>query len=94
MKEFDIIHKRSSQPNKLPSPDILKYGELAINYAASGETICLKNSNNEIVKFISENAVQKIIDDKLNEMSLVISAALNDLNERVLDLERKIQLNE
>ena len=48
-KTFNIINKRSSVLNKVPSTDTLDYGEIAINYAESGETIFIKNSNDEIV---------------------------------------------
>lgn len=54
-----LLHLKSSQLNegkpKLPTPDTLSYGELAINYAANNETISLKNSNNEVVTFSSDS---------------------------------------
>ena len=54
-----LLHLKSSQLNegkpKLPTPDVLSYGELAINYAANNETISLKNSNNEVVTFSSDS---------------------------------------
>jgi hypothetical protein len=40
---------------KLPSPSILAEGELAVNYAEGYETISIKNSDNEIVTFSSDN---------------------------------------
>ena len=40
---------------KLPSPSILAEGELAVNYAKGYETISIKNSDNEIVTFSSDN---------------------------------------
>ena len=36
---------------KLPQPERLSYGEIAVNYAADNETISLKNSNNGITTF-------------------------------------------
>lgn len=36
---------------KLPDPDKLGYGEIAVNYADGFETISLKNSNNQIKAF-------------------------------------------
>lgn len=47
-----IIHKHSSVANKQPAPDILDYGEIAINYAAGAEKISIKNTENEVVEFI------------------------------------------
>lgn len=59
-----ILHKRSNVATKgkpkLPTADQLDYGELAINYADGNETIAIKNSNNDIVSFKS----QEYIDDK------------------------------
>ena len=53
-----IILKKSSvitaNNPKLPQPSDLEYGELAVNYADSHETITLKNSNNEIVQIKSK----------------------------------------
>ena len=46
-----IIHKHSSVANKQPAPDILDYGEIAINYAAGAEKISIKNTENEVVEF-------------------------------------------
>lgn len=36
---------------KLPSPERLQYGEIAINYAAGNETISLRNSSNTVTAF-------------------------------------------
>lgn len=51
--------KRSQQVEedglpKLPQPDQMEYGELAINYAEGKETISFKNSANNIVCFNHE----------------------------------------
>lgn len=75
-KIYKIINKNSSAlidgKPKLPTAEQLEYGEIAINYADSGETLSIKNSNNRIVTFSC--------DDKFNESFKVI-------NDRVLDLE-------
>ena len=57
-KEYQVIHKKSNvltngQP-KLPSASTIEYGEIAINYAKGGETMSIKNANNEIVTFSSD----------------------------------------
>ena len=52
-----LLHVRSNQPNtegngpKLPTPEQIEYGEIAINYLKDNETISIKNSANEIVTF-------------------------------------------
>ena len=65
---------------KLPLPSEIEYGEIAINYKASNETIAIKNSNDEIATFSSDT-----VRERENE---VISSAINDLNDRVEDVER------
>lgn len=54
---YRLLHKKSSVLGKKPTKDQLEYGELAINYAVSGETISIRNSNDEIVSFINEKEV-------------------------------------
>lgn len=54
MANKTLLMKRSQQVEenglpKLPTPDQLDYGELAINYAEGKETISFKNSANNIV---------------------------------------------
>ena len=75
-KNYKIINKNSSAlidgKPKLPTAEQLEYGEIAINYVDSGETLSIKNSNNRIVTFSC--------DDKFNESFKVI-------DDRVLDLE-------
>ena len=82
-----LIHKRSSvitdNNPKLPQPDSLEYGEIAINYADGYETITFKNTENEIVEVRTKEYFDKIIGDK----ELITSNALNDLNLRVDGVE-------
>ena len=65
---------------KLPLPSEIEYGEIAINYKASNETIAVKNSDDEIATFSSDT-----VRERENE---VISSAINDLNDRVEDVEK------
>ena len=56
----NILLKRSNVVDasgnpKLPEASVLQYGELAVNYAAGAETLSIKNSNDEIVTFSSDN---------------------------------------
>ena len=85
-KNFEhVIHKNSNVVNdgspKLPLAENIEYGEIAVNYAADNETISLKNSSNQIVTFSPDNRLVKIADYQKTQK--VISAALNDLNERM-----------
>lgn len=81
-----LIHKRSSVITdgipKLPTEDVLEYGEIAINYAQGGETITIKNSADEIVEF----RTKKYFEDIINENEEVVSKALNDLNTQIDDV--------
>ncbi len=67
-----VSHKKSvvvedGKP-KLPTPDQIVYGEIAINYAKDVETISLKNNSDEIVTRSSD----KIIEKKIAEAKKVI----------------------
>ena len=87
-----VLHKRSSVITdgnpKLPSSEMLDYGELAINYADGAEVITLKNTSNEIVEFRSKNYFEDII----NNNELVVSKALNELSEKVDNIEDDYKL--
>ena len=65
---------------KLPLPSELEYGEIAINYKSDNEVIAVKNSNDEIATFSSDT-----VRERENE---VISSAINDLSNRVEDVEK------
>lgn len=94
-KNYKIINKNSSAlidgKPKLPTAEQLEYGEIAINYADSGETLSIKNSNNRIVTFSCDdkfNESFKVIDDRvldLEEFS-AITLTKNDLIETELEL--------
>lgn len=82
-KKYHVIHKHSLVTveglPKLPTSGSVEYGEIAINYAKSAETISIRNSEDEIVTFSC--------DDKFNESFRVMSKAMCDLDDRVLALE-------
>ena len=55
-----ILLKRSNVVDasgnpKLPEASAMSYGEIAVNYASGAETLSIKNSNDEIVTFSSDN---------------------------------------
>ena len=73
----NISHKKSvvtedGKP-KLPTPDQIVYGEIAINYAKDVETMSIKNNSDEIVTFSSD----KIIETKIAESNKLILDGLN-----------------
>lgn len=66
-----VLNKRSDQVSSsgvpvVPSSSQLSYGELAINYADSAETLFIKNSNNNIVSFSNDNILIGYIDNSLS----------------------------
>ena len=69
-KPRKVILKKSNvllngQP-KLSEANAMEYGELAVNYAASGETLSIKNSDNQIVTFPARPTVAKMINDAIS----------------------------
>ena len=76
-----IINKRSSvitedgKP-KLPSSDVLDYGEIAINYADGVETLSIKNSANEIIEFKSKDYVDNLVNNNIENTINITYAEL------------------
>ena len=70
LKVGHVQHAKSNRIEngkaKLPTPDQIEYGEIAINYAADHETISIKNSNNSIVTFLSSNQSQEKLESGVN----------------------------
>lgn len=96
-EKYTVVHKKSKvlvegQP-KLPSASTIEYGEIAINYADGHETLSIKNSSDKIATFSSDSTVNaslsEIRDDiadiqsAMTEDELVIATSLNDLNDRI-----------
>lgn len=78
-----VQHIKSSQANKIPRVDDLLYGEIAVNYSDGNEKLFIKNTNNEIVSFVSS----KVIED--NEHTT--AAALSQLNENLEQIQTELQ---
>ena len=59
-----LLHVRSSVVEngnpKLPQPEDISYGELAINYAKDNEVLSIKNSQNEIVPLFFGGSIKEI----------------------------------
>ena len=72
-KNWKLIHIKSKQHGetqtspKLPTPDQLEYGEIAINYGDGIETIAIRNENDEIVKFVPEKRMMEYVDRRIRE---------------------------
>ena len=69
---IDILNKRSNEITedgspKLPSPEELKYGQIAINYAKGKETIAIKNDQDEVVSINSGIKGVKVGSNTTNE---------------------------
>ena len=100
MAKLHIQHVKSNVLDKAPSADTLNYGEIAINYNVGSPAIYIKDSTDNIVKFISEPYFLKIVGTGVTENDgetftplseiiqqdeMTISAAFNDLNGRKAD---------
>ena len=78
MASKKILFKRSNEAGKLPQPNNLDYGELAINYASSSESISFKNAADEIVT-IGMKVKQTIGEDEISPISQkALSSAIKE----------------
>ena len=85
MARKKLLHLRSSvvegqgvnSAPKLPTPEQIEIGEIAINFAKGYETLSIKNASGEVVTFTN--------DEYWVEKERVVAAALNDLDERKAD---------
>lgn len=78
MANKKILIKRSSENGKLPQPNDLDYGELAINYASGSESFSFKNTADKIVT-LGMNVKQTIGDDEISPISQkALSSAIKE----------------
>lgn len=61
---YRLLHKKSCVKDKIPSADVLEYGELAINYNSEFPKIYIKDSENNIVSFANETHINSLLDTK------------------------------
>ena len=59
-----LQHIHSSVPDKQPTPATLEVGEIAVNNAANQEFISIKNSENKVVRFSSDEQAVDIMEKK------------------------------
>ena len=62
-----VLHLHTNISDKKPSPSNIMTGELAINYAANGETLYIKNSKEEIAEFKDDKYYQKQLSEKVDK---------------------------
>lgn len=60
-QQFRYQHYRSIVPDVEPSASELREGEIAVNLYAGKEKMFLKNTNNQIVRFVTESQVDEKI---------------------------------
>ena len=97
---LQIKHFRTADLNKVPSASTLAYGEIAVNYNAESPNLYIKDSDDNVVGFVSESYFEKIvgtgitengttaftpISEVIQQDEMTVSAALNDLNDRKAD---------
>lgn len=68
-----VLNKRSSAlvdgEAKLPTASQIEYGEIAINFADGHETLSIKNNNNEIATFSSDEIIHSYVNTEVNAAS-------------------------
>ena len=62
-----MLHLHTDVGGKKPSPGDIMTGELAINYAANGETLYIKNSEEAIAEFKDDKYYQKQLSEKADK---------------------------
>ena len=94
---------------KLPLASALVEGEIAINFAENVETLSILNESGDVVTFSSDNYYSEkklgsgftgansavTVTDVIVENEEIVSTALNDLNDRIdnLDLGNEVEVN-
>lgn len=68
-----VLNKRSSSlvdgEAKLPTASQIDYGEIAVNFADGHETLSIKNNNNEIATFSSDEIIHSYVNGEVNTAS-------------------------
>lgn len=84
MSNKHLVHANSNTiinyAPKLPSINRIEFGELAVNFADGYETISLKNDENEIVTFSSDDNLKSYVDDIVGN----INDVLDEINGEVI----------
>lgn len=72
------ILKRYKANGKRPSVAMMKYGDVAINYAKDNEAIYIKNDNGEIVD-LSRSEDIKTLNQKIDRIQTVSENEINNI---------------
>lgn len=94
-----LLHKHSvalvDGEAKSPDPSILRYGEIAINYATDHETISIKNQNDEIATFKTHKLYTQLLGDKQDKTDDTLltqdKTVVGALNELKTDLDDSVE---
>ena len=87
-----VSHIKSNIPDKIPNSEDINHGEIAINYTADKEHLYIKNSS-DLIKSISTddaNQEQFATNEHVNNSNELLITVLNNLNDRITALEKKI----
>ena len=86
---YHVIHRKSSIVNggvpKLPSATSIEYGEIAVNFGASGETLSIRNNQDAVVQFPNINKVNSLISTAISQVSGLPSVTTAD-NKKILQV--------
>ena len=86
---YHVMHRKSSVVNdgvpKLPSATSIEYGEIAVNFGASGETLSIRNNQDVIVQFPNINKVNSLINTAIGQVSGLPSVTTAD-NGKILQV--------
>lgn len=80
MEQQIILHKRSEESGRTPTPNDIEHGEIAINYASDTESLFFKNSSNEIVTIKDKKYIDNTIQNLMTDVQQLIDDAIADLD--------------
>ena len=71
MARKKLLHLKSGVVNanntpKLPNPDQIELGEIAVNYADGYETLAIKNSKGDIIPFTNSITMKEYVDETVS----------------------------
>lgn len=79
LKSVQTVSDGTTVSPKLPNPEDLYYGELAVNFRAGSETISMKNDSDDIVKFVTDTKVNTMINNKVRISTSSVTRSTNNL---------------
>ena len=90
-----IIHIRSSVPNKLPTSEQMVFGEIAVNYSAGNEKLAIRNTEDRIVTF----PTQEYVDGQFGNLSgnvigdiTILSGIVGELSASTVNIENNLTI--